>query len=200
MTSLLVQALDKISYWMEYSNSEHAQNIRERVVSYPELSAQPGLEKEMLELYAEEISLNLTEEIYELYQWKNGMFMIGDSPNPTLFVSFEWGFCDFADRFRSFPIFKGDDLWYFVEETSSNKAVSPIYIEDGVEFSGRRDDYYSPSITAYMQAMAECVERYNEISVACSGYNGSQKFELRKLFSSVYEKYGIETRGNVIWT
>jgi|GEM_PF-6218519 len=158
MTSILVQALNKILYWMEYSNSEHAQKIREGLVSCPELSAQPGLEKEMLELYAEEINFNLTEEIYELYQWKNGMFMIGDSPNPTYFISFEWGFYNFADRFRSFPIFKGDDLWYF------------------------------------------CVERYNEISVACSGYSGSQGFELRKLFSSVYEKHGIETEGNVIWT
>ena len=30
MPSPLVQALQKISYWMENSNSEHAQRIRER--------------------------------------------------------------------------------------------------------------------------------------------------------------------------
>ena len=200
MPSSLVQALEKISYWMENSNSEHAQRIRERIISDPEYSPQPGIEREMLELYAEEINFKLSEEVYELYQWHSGMFMIGDSPNPTYFIDFEWSFCVYAEKFRSFPIFKGDDLWYFVEEASIDRDVSPIYIEDGVSFSGRKDDDYSPSITAYMQAMAKCVEKYDEISIACSGCSGSRRFELRKLFSIIYAKYGVKTQKNVIWT
>ena len=207
--SPLVKALEKISYWIENSNSKHAEKIRGeydyRLVGTPielnEFTPQPGIERELLELYAEEIDFKLSEEIYELFEWHNGRFMIGDEFNPFYFVRFEDGFCHYAQEFRSFPIFEGDELHYFVNEAIDDIISSPIYVYDGHVFEGDRNHYeyyFAPSITSYMQAMAECIETYGEISIGCSDYY-SQWIKYRPLFASIYEKYGVNTEGNVIW-
>ena len=69
--SELTQALEKFSDWIENSQSSHAQMIRnnpDRDDEYrKEWSPKPGLEREMIELYIEEMNLELPEEIYELY-------------------------------------------------------------------------------------------------------------------------------------
>lgn len=211
MPSPLVQALEKISFWINNSNSDHAKTIREGYSNCrPKITdylPQPGLEREMLELYAEEINFQLSEEIYELYQWHNGEFEIGDVSNPVFFVSFERGFDCYAKEFRKFPIFIGDDLYYFVEESTDNKKFSPIYQYDGRPFL--RDpnhlkclSYYAPSITDYMQAVAECIVIFDEISVTHSSNKYRDYQERREYlqeFSAIYEKHGVVTDTNKIW-
>ncbi len=208
-TSPLVKALEKIDYWIKNSNSEHAQKIRGEFhylcfgtpIESNEYTPQPGIEREMVELYAEEIDFKLSEEIYELYEWHNGNFIIGDVSNPVYFFPFEHNFCQYAEKARAFPIFVGDDLYYFVEEATENRYNSPIYCLNGRDFFSYKTSFtynYAPSITIYMQAMAECIEVYSEISIQCSNLS-SQWLKYKPLFSQIYEKYGVNTEGNVIW-
>ena len=76
--SALTQLLEKFSFWIENSQSNHAQFIRNHPLrqnlGWDDWSLKPGLEREMIELYVEEMNLKLPEEIYELYQWHNGKF------------------------------------------------------------------------------------------------------------------------------
>ena len=203
------KSLKKISYWIENSTSEHAEVIRGeyalRLAGTPieanDYTPQPGLEREILKLYAEEIDFKLSEEILELYEWYNGNFIVGDVSNPVYFVTFEETFLHYADKARAFPIFIGDELYYFVEEATRDMNTSPIYALNGVDFFSYKTSFivnYAPSITSYMQAMAECIEVYDEISIKCSRYS-SQWLKYRPLFSQIYEKYGVNTEGNVIW-
>ena len=108
--SELTQALEKFSFWIENSQSSHAQMIRRHPTMDDEYrkkwSPQPGLEREMIELYVEEMNLELPEEIYELYQWHNGQFVIGDYANSVYFESFEQSFhCVFEWGFNKFPTY-----------------------------------------------------------------------------------------------
>lgn len=88
--SELTEALEKLSYWIENSQSSHARLIR----NHPsvDIRLKPGLEKEMIELYVEEMNFDLPEEVYELYQWHNGSFKIEDYANPVFFKSLENSF------------------------------------------------------------------------------------------------------------
>jgi hypothetical protein len=209
-TSPLVKALEKIDSWIKNSNSQHAERIRGEYdyrltrtsIELNEYTPQPGIEREMLELYAEEIDFKLSEEIYELYEWHNGNFMIGDVSNPVYFVSFEDTFLRYAEKARAFPLFIDDDLYYFAKEATEERYTSPIYALNQSDFLSCKTsfiDNYAPSITSYMQAMAECIETYNEISIVCSDYY-SQWLKYRPLFARIYEKYGVNTEGNVIWS
>lgn len=206
--SPLVKALEKIDYWIKNSNSKHAERIRGeydyRLTGTPlesnEYTPQPGIEKEMLELYAEDIDFKLSEEIYELYEWHDGNFIIGDISNPVYFVSFESSFCHYTEQTRSFPIFIGDEIYYFVKEAKKNENFSTIYVYDGRPFLQYQNhvEVYAPNITCYVLAMAECIETYNEICISYSDYYAERRKYI-PLFSNIYKKYGVNTEGNVIW-
>ena len=120
------------SFWIENSQSSHAQMIRSHPTMDDERwSPQPGLEREIIELYAEEMNLYLPEEIYELYQWHNGQFIIGDYSNPVYFLSFEESFHSvFEWRFNKFPIFFGDDCHYAIDRVEKGQQFSPIRLYD----------------------------------------------------------------------
>jgi cell wall assembly regulator SMI1 len=88
--SKITEALDKISFWIENSESAHALFIKNGTLGrfYP----LPGLEKEMIKLYVEEINFNMPEEVYDLYQWHDGEFEVGNYANPVVFQPFDQAF------------------------------------------------------------------------------------------------------------
>lgn len=129
--SEITEALEKFQFWIENSQSSHAQMIR----SHPsadeqyrkEWSPQPGLEREMIELFVEEMKLELPEEVYDFYQWHNGQFVVGDYSNPVYVPRFEEAFhYVFERQFKKFPIFIGDDCYYLIDSVKPGHKNSPI--------------------------------------------------------------------------
>jgi hypothetical protein len=189
--STLTQSLKKFSFWIENSQSSHAQFIRNHPFrqnsGWDNWSLQPGLEREMIELYVEEMNFKLPEEIYELYQWHNGKFVIGDYANPVYFGTFEEGFDRvFNDEFPHFPIFFGDACYYAIDKVTDNSTSSPIRLYDG------RDEVlgvYAPSLTNLMKAVVECAENYDVISIQSSIGDIDRKKDY--LITDIYRKHGV---------
>lgn len=195
--SLLLQALMRISSWIEHSSSQHAKRIREGANDF---CPQPGLERELIELYAEEINFKFSEEVYELYQWHNGMIELGRVANSIYFISLEQSIYYYdEERFRLFPIFSGYDHFYAVSEALTDELFPPIYAYERYDSSQNRLDLYAPNLTSYMQAMADCTEMYDDISANWKGRDVSERIKYRELFSAIYRQYGVTSCGNEIW-
>lgn len=93
--------------------------------------------------------------------------MLSDVANPVYFVSLERAFSYIFNRkFPYFPIFIGDNLFYVIKETSGGQASSPIYCYDGYDLNERnfRPKIYTPSLTNLMQAIGECIDKYDGFS------------------------------------
>lgn len=88
MSSPLTQALKEIDHWIETSSSYHAGRIRN------DFNVRPGLEREMIELYSAEFDFHLSEEVYELYQWHDGHFGVGDYANHVFFGTLDQAVAD----------------------------------------------------------------------------------------------------------
>ena len=209
--SELTQALKRFSFWIENSQSSHAQIIK---TNYPfrdekhrkEWSPQPGLEREMIELYVEETNLELPEEIYEIYQWHNGKFEIGDYANPVYFPSFEEAFdCVFKWGFKKFPIFLGHRCHYAIDPVKRGQQTSPIrYYESGIEQNEDEIVYsvYAPSLTNVMKAVAECAEKYDAISIYYADFDSmpmKPRYSQSSLITQTYQKYGVVGRSCGLW-
>ena len=190
--SLLTQSLEKLSAWIENSKSDHAHHIRDHYFlgkhcGLNEWGLKPGLEQEMIELYAEEMDLKLPQEVYELYQWHNGKFVIGDYANPVHFGTFEEGFHSvFNDGFSHFPIFFGDGCYYAIDKITDNSTSSPIRLYDG---GSEVPGVYAPSLTDLMQAVVECAENYDVISIQLAIGEIDRKQDY--LITDTYRKHGV---------
>lgn len=217
--SLLTEALKDIDHWIETSNSWHAKRIRSDDIS-PEFRARPGLEREMIDLFAEEYNFTFSEEVYELYQWHNGGFEIGDMANPVFFTSLEHA-VEFIIRGDTphrpyLPLFIGDRAYFTIPESTHNEQQSPLFFYDGSisteapkpdpRWGSFRADYYAPSITALMQAMAECAKTHDGISAEylCMDrdpreiYNHGPR-ERHSILTPIYRKYGITGASSGLW-
>ena len=205
--SLLTEALQKIDYWFEHSQSSYASWHRNR----QDIWLRPGLERELLELYSEEYNFRFSEEVYELYQWHDGRICIGDMANPVCFDPLD-RVVDFIVRehipCRAYmPLFIGDNAFFVVPEASvSNSASSPIFFFDGWIFPENSDppwgcfrpEHYAPSITCLMQAIAECAEKFDGISAEYMEGDRqtiypyfSQVRYRRSILSPIFDKYGV---------
>ena len=198
--SVLTQSLEKFSFWIENSQSSHAQFIRNHplrrnVNYYDDWYLKPGLEKEMIELYAEEMDFKLPEEVYELYQWHNGRFVIGDYANDVCFGTFEEGFHSvFNDGFSHFPIFFGDGCYYAIDKITDNSTSSPIRLYDG---GSEVPGVYAPSLTDLMQAVVECTENYDVISIQYLIGEIDRKKDY--LITDIYRKHGVIGQISGLW-
>jgi hypothetical protein len=121
--SLLTQALQDIDYWIENSKTWHAEWIRS-------FGVRPGLERDMIDLYAEEYDFRFSEEIYELYQWHDGDIRIGDNANPIFFVPLDRAVTNIVTGHFPYlpymPLFIGDECYYLTPEASEGQKTSPI--------------------------------------------------------------------------
>jgi hypothetical protein len=190
--SVLTKSLEKFLFWIENSESSHAHFIRNHPLRRQQVGCedwylQPGIEREVIEMYAEQINFKISEEIYELYQWYNGKFVIGDYANDVYFGTFEEGFDRvFNDGYTHFPIFFGDGCYYAVDEANESLTSSPIRLYDG---GCEVVSTYAPSLTKLMQAVAECAENYDAISIQLA--IGEIDRQRDYLLTDIYRKYGV---------
>lgn len=202
--SLLTQALVKLSEWIEQSDSWHAKAIRETLPPY---GLKPGLESELIELYTEEMNLTFSKEIYDLYQWHNGTFILGEWYNPVTFISLDVALIWVKRQISpKLPIFLGDDLFYVVDSaTTPDKEHSPIYCYDGwnsdkKEFCSLIAETYAPSLTSLVQAMVECAKVYDGISARYMALDDDPKIDYterityyKSLLQPIYAQHGIRS-------
>lgn len=211
--SPLSEALHELSHWIETSNSYHATTLRYH--KRPFSGLEPGLEREMIDLYAEEMNFPLSEEIYDFYEWHNQSIMLGEWCNSVYSVPLDTGLVWVAEKGASqMPILFGDVPDYVVEPAVSNSQSSRIYCYDGwdkekQEFTPLVPDVQAPSLTGVFQAAAECARTHDAISVSLmlmdekipSGLSaldrGAYMYERRKyaesLLKPIYTQYGIDT-------
>lgn len=204
--SEFTQALAKFSDWIENSESTHARYIRNHPLreqyGFKDWYPQPGLERELIELYAEEMNFKLPEEVYELYQWHNGKFEIGDYANPVYFGTFEEGFdLVFKHGFSAFPIFFGDGCYYAISEATDNLISSPIRLyENYVREANIIESTYAPNLTNLMKAVAECAENFDVISIYLMDRESKNQLGDRAfLISNIYNKYGVVGEQCGLW-
>jgi hypothetical protein len=215
--SLLTEALQEIDSWMQTSRSTHAEWIR----SY---GIRPGLDRDLIELYSEEIDFRFSDEVYELYQWHDGIIKVGDYANPIFFLNLEqtdvWLVRPCSPHPAYLPLFKGHNAYWMIYEASDNQKESSIFMFDGcIECSdhsarslpghspgkpGHEEfcpNTYAPSITSLMQAMAECARTYDGISAELIDGSLQDLYisHNRSILSPIYEKYGVVGDSSGIW-
>jgi hypothetical protein len=204
--SQLTEALLEFDSWIENSKSWHANRIRS-YKTVTGLEIRPGLEREIIELSSEEYSFQLSEEVYELYQWHDGIIEMGDMANPVFFVNLDCAIsyvCKF--EFPCLPIFIGDDTFYVIHAAEPGQKFSPIYHYNGRIGSGTFvHGAYSPSITSLIQAVAECAKTHDGISASLKSMDGSKEDIYRyhpkyhSILSPIYEKYGVVGDCSGLW-
>ena len=125
--SALVQALERISNWAESNDSRFAQRMRQEM--------KPGLTPEEIEQFLSNLPFRLPEEVYQIYQWRNGDMFMGESANPVYFISLsdavyqEASFSHYVESLY-FPVFLGDGFAYVVCGDTEQQKYSPIYHYD----------------------------------------------------------------------
>lgn len=202
--SALTEALREIDTWIQTSQSDHATRLRENYY----LPIKSGLEQELIELYSEEFNFSFSEEVYELYQWHDEDILVGDLANPVYFVSLDSACKDIVQGhcpYRPYiPLFTGDEAYWVVPEASDSQQSSPLFFYDGFISGGKptqngifRANTYAPSITALMQAMAECTRIYDGISA----YWMDEPLVGRRtsILSPIYQKYGVVGHYSGLW-
>jgi hypothetical protein len=103
------------------------------------------------------------------------------------------------------PLFIGDECYYATSEACEGEKTSPIFGFNGYvrgEYTTQADYIYAPSITALMQAIAECANTHDGISANFMCYG--EKPEIKEVYpnfphipnngstlSPIYDKYGV---------
>lgn len=209
--SLLTQALRQIDYWINNSQSWHANHIRTVYKNCP------GLERDIIDLYSEEFKFKFSEEVYELYQWHDGGMLLGDMANPVIFSSLEnsinYLIRDHVPCRPYMPLFIGDEAYYVITEASCNNQTSSILFFDGNIFPGPsvssrgrfHPRFYAPSITCLMQAVAECAKTHDGISAEYMLMD-DLRHEVyldhtrhSSIFTEIYKKYGVTGDSSGLW-
>ncbi|MBD2057237.1 HEAT repeat domain-containing protein [Oculatella sp. FACHB-28] len=158
----LVQTLERILYCWQVKAPTVAQSL------------QPGLTREQIETQLQTLSFHLPEEVYQLYQWRNGR---EDRYNPTPQVEFMPGYqmlsleeaiAEYAtirqllledeevkeNETYLFPLFAEGGNYYVIQGDVEPKATSPVFdffVQVGLELKFN-------SLTGMMLAIAECFE------------------------------------------
>ncbi len=149
--SKLINALDRIINWFQ-SNKPSIIN-----------SLQPGLTIKEIEDKVKDLPFRLTQEVYELYQWRNGTIDDGndffsyyrflplkEASEVSKNVSESWGL---SLPFGWFPLFEYEGEVFAVvgaEENTENSIVLKTY--EGIDIAHR-------SLTNMMCCIAECYEK-----------------------------------------
>ncbi|MEH1820035.1 MAG: SMI1/KNR4 family protein [Nostoc sp.] len=177
--SQLTDALDRILNWLQQNKPSYASSL------------QPGLTYEEIEEKVKNLPFRLPREVYELYQWRNGM--IDDdseffsyyrfipleealqlekeiSKNFGLSLPFGW-----------FPIFDFENEGFAIIGAEENTESSPVlntYLSDDIRYT---------NLTNMMQCIAECYE-INAYYIDESGHLKQDN----KLAKTILQKYEPE--------
>lgn len=167
--TVLTESLEQILSWLERNNSSFASAL------------QPGLTYSEIQDRVEYLPFDLPEEVYELYQWRNGT-RNGKERSSSFFPAFTFNSLEqsldhydelmrFANELGEgnwldpstiwhpnwFPIFsfEGQGHYYFVICSEKTKKTSPI-LNFSIEDSESYTDY--TSLTNMMLTIVECYE------------------------------------------
>ncbi len=148
--SALTEALEFIFNWMMQNMPNHPAIMRQ------------GLSRDEIEAKVRELPFYLPEEIYELYQWRNGginpFLPHPDAWDLASFFSLEEAISiskDWKGSFDLFPIFNVEDCGYFIVGTKHKCETAPIYYNDVPEDVVKQQKPLYPSLTIMMQELAE---------------------------------------------
>lgn len=179
----LVQALERISNWLESNDSHFAQKMQQQM--------KPGLSPEEIEQLVNKLPFRLPEEVYQIYQWRNGDMYMGERANPVYFISLSeavYQQASFSNRVESpyFPVFLGDGFAYVVRGATERQKYSLIHEYDtDLLICG---EVISPNLANIMQAVAECLEIYGFTSAASMAAS-DDSCTSEEIFNELYKKY-----------
>lgn len=147
--SALTEALEFVGDWVQQYMPNHPAAMNR------------GLSRDAIEAKAKELPFYLPEEIYELYQWKNGgvnpFLPHPDAWDLATFFSLEEAISiaqDWKGSFHLFPLFMVEDGGYFFVGTQEKCQTAPIYCNDIPEEVVEREPNY-PSLTSMVQELVE---------------------------------------------
>ena len=149
----LTNALNRIFSWLEKHPSEKYASVD---------VLQPGLSYEEIERRVADLPFKLSEEVYELYKWRNGTCE-GEEDfskffNGYAFLSIESAIEEYEELFwksRWFPIFYLDSRDYLVVSCESENLAPILRIYLG---GGEDGELLFSSLTNMMLTIAECYE------------------------------------------
>lgn len=149
----LTEALEFIFNWMMLNMPNHPTVMRQ------------GLSRDAIEAKVRELPFYLPEEIYELYQWRNGginpFLPHPDAWDLATFFSLEEAISqskEWKGDFHLFPLFSVEDNGYFIVGTKHKCKIAPIYCNDIPEDVVKQKKSLYPSLTAMMQDLAKELE------------------------------------------
>ncbi|MBE9032861.1 hypothetical protein IQ266_24295 [filamentous cyanobacterium LEGE 11480] len=146
--SELTEALNSIEHW-----------IAQHIPDHPAVM-HPGLSRSEIELAVGHLPFKLSEEIYELYQWRNGginpFIPHPDAWDLARFPALKETLANVDPDYPLFPLFNLEYGLYFVIGSEAACAALPIYCSDAPEecLEGEQAPQYE-SLTAMMQALAQ---------------------------------------------
>ncbi|MBV6621910.1 MAG: SMI1/KNR4 family protein [Rivularia sp. (in: Bacteria)] len=180
----LTDALNRIVNWLKNHTSE----------KYASVDVwQPGLSYEEIDRRVADLPFKLPEEIYELYQWRNGTYE-GEEDfsrffSGYAFLSLESAIKEYEElnwKLHWFPIFYLDSRDYFIISCQSEDLALILRIYLG---GGEGEQVLFSSLTNMMLTIAECYETgafyFDDEGYLTSSYS-KQEF--------IRKKYNPETR------
>ena len=149
----LTNALNRIVNWLEKHSCEKYASVN---------VLQPGLSYEEIERRVVDLPFKLPEEVYELYQWRNGTCE-GEEDFSKFFSGYAFLSLESAiDEYEKlnwklhwFPIFYLDSRDYLILLCNSENVapISSIYLGGGED-----EEVFFSSLTNMMLTIAECYE------------------------------------------
>jgi hypothetical protein len=133
--------------------------VQQNIPTHPAVMNQ-GLSREEINSKVKDLEFNLPEEIYELYQWRNGgkepFIPHPDASDLASFLSLDEAInsaqaCEDSVIFLLFMI---EDGGYFTVCSEENSEVAPIYCNDIPEEVIGQEPRYS-SLTSMMRELVE---------------------------------------------
>ncbi|PSF33624.1 SMI1/KNR4 family protein [Aphanothece hegewaldii CCALA 016] len=153
---VLTEALERIIEWLRQHQPEYANSFK------------PGLKSDEIKAAEEELGFTLPEEIYELYQWRNGSTLATEAlffPN-IHFLPLDQArnttrevisYPDDWFWYEGYPLFVflmyESDVFAIPLKSNQQKNLPVVYIPEG----GEQIVYYT-SLTDMMLTLAECYE------------------------------------------
>lgn len=198
----LMQVLERILSWFQANKPNIAQSL------------QPGLSREQIEAQVQALPFCLPEEVYQLYQWRNGSLATApvDLMPQYRMLSLEDAIADRklsyeiylgcrGDEVRDsdddiswLPLFAEDGNFYVVKGDTNPQASMPILSRS--EYSTTQDDLtlVFNNLTDMMLAIAECFETgvyyFDDYNYLCS--DGDDPRE-----AQIWQKYQPNQTNNI---
>lgn len=155
--SKLTDLLNQITGWIQHYNSEE----------WAQVKLDPGLSRAQIESYFEGKAFTFPEEIFELYQWRNGrgtgsFFVSADGVySDQVFNSLAAGLGLGEEWTESFcpdipllALFAMEDAYYWTVLPDKPQEFAPIYVTDEPDF-----DTSSPSYPSLAAMLEEAISR-----------------------------------------